>query len=77
MSQFYNTREDVSLRVQILNVLAAYYLQLAGKEKDSSKREQYYGEATQAFNRADQIDHLVPWTWIGKGSVCFIAPSIL
>ena len=67
MSQFYKEKKDISLRVQILNVLAAHYLQLASKEKDASKRDNFYGEASEAFNRADKIDHLVPWTWIGKG----------
>ncbi len=43
------------------------YTQLARKEKDNKKREEYYNQATQHYNQADRIDVHEEQTWIGKG----------
>jgi len=51
----------------VLNALASMYTQLARKEKDNKKREEYYNQATQHYNQADRIDVHEEQTWIGKG----------
>lgn len=55
-------------RIAILNTLAAYYVGLAAKQKDKSKREELFTQATSNFNRADNIDIREELTWVGKGT---------
>jgi RNA polymerase-associated protein CTR9 len=60
-------RESKADRLALLNALASMYTQLARKEKDNKKREEYYNQATQHYNQADRIDVHEEQTWIGKG----------
>jgi len=52
-------------RIAMLNALASYYTQLGTEEKEKSKKEEYFNQATFHFNKADRID-LQPLTLIGK-----------
>ncbi|KAN0031578.1 hypothetical protein ACTFIV_005443 [Dictyostelium citrinum] len=53
-------------RIAMLNALASYYTQLGSQEKDKSRREEYFSNATFHFTKADRIDPHQPLTWIGK-----------
>jgi hypothetical protein len=55
-------------RIALLNALASYYTQLASREKkDKQKKDEYFGQATASFNKADKIDAFEFLTWVGKG----------
>lgn len=51
----------------ILNSLAGYFISLALNEKDKSKANQLFEDATLRFNEADKIDYHEENTWLGKG----------
>eukprot|EP01133_Synstelium_polycarpum_P017178 gene17178-20466_t len=53
-------------KIAILNALASYYTQMGAVEKEKTKREEYFNQATYHFTRADLIDPKQPLTWIGK-----------
>lgn len=58
-------------RIAILNTLAAYYTNLASKQKEKNKREELLTLATQNYNRADKIEILEEMTWVGKGNLIY------
>jgi len=54
-------------RIAILNTLAAYYTNLATKQKEKTKKDEYFNQATMNYNKADKIDVREDLTWVGKG----------
>lgn len=65
LDQYYG--EAKKERIAIFDTLAAYYTTLAVKQKDKSKRDELFNEATANYNKADKIDIREELTWVGKG----------
>lgn len=65
MEEYY--ADSKTERIALLNALASYYTQLASRERDNNKKEEYYRQATGTFNKADKIDAFEFLTWVGKG----------
>lgn len=59
--------ESKKERIAIINTLAAYYTNLAQKQKEKSKRDEFYNQATMNYNKADRIEIREEMTWVGKG----------
>jgi RNA polymerase-associated protein CTR9 len=55
-------------RIAILNTLAAYNLKEAVKQKEKSKKDDLFAQATMNYNKADKIDIREEITWVGKGT---------
>jgi hypothetical protein len=55
-------------RIAIINTLAAYYTNLALKQKEKPKRDEYFNQATMNYNKADRIEIREEMTWVGKGN---------
>eukprot|EP01135_Chromosphaera_perkinsii_P005243 Nk52_evm12s327 gene=Nk52_evmTU12s327 len=60
-----NSFKDYALK--ILSTLAAYYVQLASREKNKRQRELYYDQATGHFSRADVMFAMDQSSLLGKG----------
>lgn len=60
--------ESKRQRIAILNVLAGYYIKLAGKAREG-QRDQFFDLATTNYNKADKIDVQQEMTWVGKGAL--------
>ena len=56
-------------RIAILDTMASYYTTLASKQKEKSKRDEYFTQATTMFNKADKIEMREELTWVGKGTL--------
>ena len=62
-------RTDKDGRIALLNCLAAYNAQLAGRTKNKKDQDKLFTAANDYYQNSDKIDPNSPITWCGKGMI--------